>query len=344
MTHSFGSIVLGFFKDYLSDVRGLSENTLASYSDCMRLLFNFTADKLGKKVEELNIEDIDDATVVEFLNHLETKRDNKAQTRNQRLAVVKTFFNFIASKFPELINVARKISVLKPKKFDQKSVQPLYENELNAIFSEIESIGLNGARDLALLKFMYNTGARVQEVVDIRLKDLRMEAPYVVKIHGKGNKERIVVLFPETVAAIQDYLEVRMEAEIESEFLFINKYGTKMTRQGVSYILTKYADMAAETTPSLKERTISPHTIRHTTAFHLIKAGNDITIVKDWLGHEDINTTAGYVTIDIQMKEEALDKINIFSKNGKKTVSPKWRLPKVLGILKNLSRKKPALC
>jgi site-specific recombinase XerD len=342
MTHSFGNIVLAFFKDYLADIRGLSENSIASYSDCMRLLFSFAANKLNKKsVEYLEIEDITDNLIIEFLNYLEAKRKNKRKTRNQRLAIIKTFFSFIAGKCPELIHVAEKITAISAKKEETKLVEPLTPEELKLFFDGIDVSKGNGLRDLALFRFMYNTGARVSEIVNLKVSDIKLEGPYQVKLNGKGNKTRIICLFPETVEVIQDYLKQRDEKNISGNYLFLNKYEEQMARQGINYLVSKYAKIAGEKNSEIKRKKISPHTFRHTTAFHMIKAQVDIVTLKDWLGHEDINTTSQYVQIDNQMREESIKKINPFK--GRK-IKAKWKLPKILELLKNLSRLKPVLC
>ena len=341
--HDLGKIVLNFFKDFLIQNKGVSQNTMASYSDCIALLLNFTAETLKKKVVEIELEDINEDVILAFLDYLEKDRANKTRTRNQRLAVIKTFFEFVASKIPEMLEISKKIHSISMKKTEKKIVESLTEDETKAFFKALQADEKQYLRDLALFRILYNTGARVSEIINIKIEDIDMENSFHVKLHGKGNKERIVMLFQETVEALRDYIEWREEHNCHNEFLFINKYEEKMTRQGVNYLVDKYFRKASETTPSLKGKKISPHSFRHTTALHLLKSGNDITLVKDWLGHEDINTTAEYVKIDIQMKRNAIEKINIF-KNRKKNPKEKWKMPEVLRLLKNISEMKPVLC
>lgn len=339
--YNLGDLLLKFFKDFLTNTKGASSNTLASYSDGISLLLNFTARKLKKEVVKVELEDIDENIVLAFLNHLEEERGNTPRTRNQRLAVIKTFFEFVATKRPEMLNVAKKVNSISPKKAEKKIVESLNNDETQAFFDVLEANG--NLRDIALFRILYNTGARVSEIINIKEKDIDLEKSFQLKLHGKGNKERVVVLFEETIEAVRDYFEWRKENVADNEFLFLNKYGEQMSRQGVNYLVNKYSQKTAKTTPAINGKKISPHTFRHTTALHLLKSGCNIIVVKDWLGHEDINTTAAYVKIDIQMKANAIAKINIFTNRNKKT-KEEWKVPNVLKLLKNISNMRSALC
>jgi site-specific recombinase XerD len=342
MKYSFGNIVRDFFKDHLAGIKGLSGNSMASYSDCLRLLFTFAVDSLKKKsTGNLELADITDKVVITFLNHLETERENKINTRNQRLAIIKSFFSFVAGRCPELIHVAERINAISAKKAEKKQIEPLTQEEVKLFFDAIDANKRDGIRDIAIFRLMYNTGARVSEIANIKVFDINLESPYQIKLHGKGGKTRIVCLYPETIEAITQYLNQRKQKNLSNDYFFLNKYGEQIKRQGINYLVTKYTNIAAEKNPSIKKKNITPHTFRHTVAFHMVKVGVDIITLKDWLGHEDINTTSQYVQIDNQMRKESIEKVNPF-KNSK--VKPKWKLPGTLEMLKNISRFKPVLC
>jgi site-specific recombinase XerD len=328
-------MVLGFFKDYLTTIRGLAINSVCSYSDCMRLLFNFAAEKLNKKVENLEMENITDEIIIDFLNHLEDERNNLPQTRNQRLAIIKTFFSFIATKCPELIHIAERISKIAKKKVEQKVIQPMTEDELKDFFNTIDIDKSNGLRDLMIFRLMYNTGARVSEITNIKISDLSLDSGGVLILHGKGNKERVVTLYPETIDLIKKYLAWRESENIQSDYLILNKCMNKMTRQGITYLVDKYVEIAGKSNKSISSKNVTPHTFRHTLAFHMIKAGVNIVTVQDFLGHEDINTTSQYIKIDNQMKANAIEKNNPFVGSKIKAL---WGKMSVMKTLKNISK------
>jgi len=341
MSNSFGNIVLGFFKDYLVSIRGLAANSVSAYSDCMRLLFVFAAKKLNKKIEDLEMENLTDEVIIDFLNYLEEERNNLPQSRNQRLAIIKTFFSFIAGKCPELIHIAERVSKIAFKKVETKAIIPLTENELKLFFDGISTTNIKGIRDLMIFRLMYNTGARVSEIINIKISDMSLDSGGTLKLHGKGNKERVVVLYEETIDLIKKYLTLREGENIKRDFLVLNKYNRQMTRQGINYLVEKYVNIASKTNKEILSKNVTPHTFRHTMALHMIKAGINIVTIKDFMGHEDINTTSQYIKIDNQMKINAIEKVNPF-KDSK--VEPSWRHTGIMDILKNLSKKAIVLC
>ena len=187
--------------------------------------------------------------------------------------------------------------------------------------------------------FLYNTGARVQETVDLKTDELRFETPTQAKLLGKGNKERACPLWPETVTALRNYLDNRDPATSQTPYVFLNAKGQPITRFGIRYIIRQYVANAAHACPSLKSKKVSPHTVRHATAMHLLQSGNDISVVKDWLGHATINTTHGYVEIDIKMKRKALEACQPPNTKSNASKQPKWLKQDILTWLDNLSRK-----
>jgi len=244
-----------------------------------------------KPVDRLNIEDLGEKMVLAFLNHVENGIGNSTNTRNARLAGIRTFFGFVGREEPPLLELCRKIRSIPVKRVEHKIVEYLDAHEMQAIFDSVDIKTNTGIRDNALLLTQYNTGARVQEIVDLSIGDLRLNPPGQVKLLGKGRKQRACPLWPETIDALKNYLENRHPKDPNSEHVFLNANGTPITRFGIAYIITKHAEKATVRCPSLNQKTVGPHTFRHSTAMHLIKAGNDINMVRLWLGHADINTT-----------------------------------------------------
>jgi len=334
-THSMGQLIVSFFRNYLVAQRNLSKNTIAAYSDCIRLLLYFCCQRLNKSIDHLTFEMIDVDLILDFLAYLETERNNAPQTRNARLAAIRTFFRFLATEEPTLIDVCERICSIQDKKIPHKIIPSLDDDELQALFNVIDRTSLNGARDYALFYMLYNTGARVTELVDLEIEDLRFETPAQVKLTGKGNKERLVPLWSETVEAINCYLQLRQQHNIDHQKLFLNSNQQPITRFGIRHIIKKYKKIAAKKCLSLKNKTVSPHTFRHTTAFHLLRSGNDINGVKDWLGHADINTASLYANIDIETKRKALQACKPPQNSNPK---PEWLNPNILQFLENLSK------
>jgi len=268
--HPIADYMYSFFHQFLAAEKGLSTNSILAYRDAIKLLLCFTADLLEKKVDQLNIEDLDEKIILSFLGYLENERKCSARTRNARLAAIRTFFDFIGRREPALLQQCLKIRGIPQKRFEHKAIDYLESNEMQSIFDAVDINSRTEVRDKALLLVLYNTGARVSEVADIKINDVRLEAPGQVKLIGKGKKQRACPLWPETVNAIKNYLRHRQPKNTEEEHLFLNANGESITRFGIRYIIQKYAQKAAQTCPVLKEKTVGPHTVRHSTAIHLI--------------------------------------------------------------------------
>jgi len=333
--HRCASFMNAFFNQYLAIQKGLASNTIFAYRDALKLLFCFAADCLRKAVDKLNIEDLDDELILAFLEHLETERKCTAKTRNARLAAIRTFFNFIGRQEPSLLELARKVRSIPQKKTEHKQVDYLDEVEMKALLDSVEPNSRTGSRDMALLMLLYNTGARVSEIVDLKVCDLRLDSSGQVKLLGKGKKQRACPLWPETVELIKNYIDERDGKNQKTELLFLNANGSPITRFGIRYIVRKYAKAAANRSPSIKSKKVGPHTFRHSTAMHLIRSGNDINVVCDWLGHASINTTHMYVEIDMEMKRRMLQTIEAPQVN---TNPVKWQDPGILKWLDSLSK------
>ncbi len=336
MKITFSYLVSTFFTSHLGNELGLSRNTISSYSDCMKLLINYTCRRLRVEPEAIDIHVISPELVFDFLNFVEKDRGNGAVTRNQRLASIKTFFHFLARTVPELMHQNERIQALKPKRTDHRPPPSLMIEEVVALLSAPDQETILGARDKALIQLLYNTGARVQELANLIINDVRFIAPATVKLTGKGQKTRIVPLWEQTVDILTYYLSCRKKAGINSEILFINANGSPLTRFGIGKRITLHAETAAKNCPSLRNRVITPHTFRHTTALHLIESGNDITIVKEWLGHAHIKTTSQYLEVSVERKRKALEKMPP-PDGGLPTESPQWTQSDIMEFLSKCS-------
>jgi len=339
MTHLIATFIKRFLSHYLPVQKGLSANTILAYRDAIKLLLCYTADMLNKSVEELCVEDMGESVVLDFLDHVEHTRGCSARTRNARLAAIRALFGFIAREEPSLVLHCQSIRTIPLKRTEHKTVDYLEENEMQALLNAVELSSRTGVRDKALLLLLYNTGARVSEIVQLNLTDLRLDGTPQVTLLGKGNKYRGCPLWPETVEALHDYLKYRTPKDPAGPQLFLNANGSPITRFGVRHIIGKYATAAKSQCPSIAAKAVNPHTIRHTTAMHLLRAGNDVNMVSYWLGHADINTTHIYVEIDMEMKRQMLQKAG--APAVKKPLP--WQKPDILQWLNALA-KRPQLC
>jgi site-specific recombinase XerD len=338
-----GTLVMKFFHNYLANERGVSVNTISSYSDCIRLLLDYAANRLSLSPDKLSFDAVNDQIILDFLDHIEAARKNAAATRNQRLASIKTFFRFLAHHEPTMLVACERVCAIRAKSVPHKIMDTLESREVQAIFTGITVDTVHNARDLALLSLLYNTGARVQELVDLDVDDLRLEAPCHVKLTGKGRKERIVPIHKETAENLSRYFDMRKNGGASSKTVFLNEKGFRLTRFGVSHIIKERVADAVRHESSLRGRKITPHTFRHTTALHLIQSNVDISVVKEWLGHASIKTTSLYVEINIEMKRKALAAFPPPVRSGTAHEMPNWRKPGVMEFLSNLSRSVP-LC
>ncbi|MDA3925247.1 MAG: tyrosine-type recombinase/integrase [Kiritimatiellae bacterium] len=338
MKISFCYLVTTFFTSHLSSEQGLSPNTVASYSDCMKLLVNYLCKRFSIETEAIDIQMISSDIVLDFLDSLEGERHNSPTTRNQRLAAIKSFFHFLARSVPELMHQNERIQAIKIKATSHQPPPSLTAEEVAAVLAAPDTATLLGARDNALLQLMYNSGGRVQELADLSVSDLHLDSPPSVRLTGKGRKTRVIPLWEKTVESIQHYIRGREENSISSEHLFLNIKEEPMTRFGIGRRLSKHVEAASKKCPSLCNRSITPHVIRHTTALHLVEAGNDITIVKDWLGHADVKTTILYVEISIERKRKALEKLPP-PDNDAPPELPVWKQPDLMKFLNECSNK-----
>ncbi len=341
MTNTFGTIIVKFFRKHLINEKGCSSNTINSYSDCIRLLILYCCKNLNVNADQLNLEDIDKNIILNFLDFIEKERCALPSTRNQRLAAIKTFFRFLALEEPEMLVVCERVCDIKIKKTEHKVVTSMNLEEVTAILNSPGNDSNSDIRDKTILMLLHNTGARVQEIVDIDIINLDLGVAPQVLLTGKGKKQRIIPLWDKTVDLLLLYLNVR-QADSEEKALFLNAKSKRIGRFGIDYIIKKHKKNAEKECPTLAKIKISPHVFRHTTALFLIQSGADIVTVKEWLGHVDIKTTCMYLEINIEMKRVALAKCPAPT-TDKAEMSPQWQQPEILDFLENLS-KSSALC
>ena len=299
-----------FFIDHLPRLRGMSPHTIHSYRDCLVLLLRYVAAQLQRPVTDLDIEDLNYERVIAFLQMLEDKRQNSSTTRNIRLAAIHVFFRYLAGNHPEKLEHCQRILAVPFKRTRSRKVEYLEQEEIEAVLAAVDRSHKDGARDYILLVTLFNTGARVQELLDLRLCDLQLIKPYQVRLIGKGRKERICPLWPQRPQLLQELIASRNSMLLEKR-VFLNHQKQPLTRYGVRYLLGKYCDLAKKTTPTLIGKRLHPHSMRHSTAVHLLKSGVDIVTIRHWLGHASINTTNRYASVDLDMKREAIAKITI---------------------------------
>lgn len=297
-----------FFADHLPRLRGMSPHTVQSYRDTFTLFLRFLSFQQGRHVAVLDLENIGTQEVIAFLQHLEDTRKNTSATRNVRLAAIHAFFRYLAGRHPERLEPCQRILGIPFKRSRTRPVEYLEYAEIQAVVDATDRGTPDGRRDYALLVTMFNTGARVQEAIDLRPCDLQLIKPFQVRLFGKGRKERLCPLWPQTTEVLKDFLSERRVDPHSREALFRNHRGEPLTRFGVRYLLAKYCDRARVTAPTLVKKRLHPHSMRHSTAVHLLQAGVDMATISHWLGHASVNTTNRYATVDLQMKREAISK------------------------------------
>jgi site-specific recombinase XerD len=301
----------GFLGDYLPGLRGMSSHTIKSYRDALVLLLRFVACAQDIDAVCLDLDHLEPKVVIAFLAYLEKERHNTVATRNVRLAAIHAFFRYVAAYYPERLEQAQQVLGIPFKRAVTKPVDYLEYDEIRAVLDSVDRSTLYGRRDYALLVLLFNTGARVQEILDLRASHLQLVRPFHVRLCGKGRKVRICPLWPQTAAVIRDYcaewcIELRSDQPV-----FLNHRGEPFTRFGVRYILAKYCEQAQAICPSLGRKKLHPHSLRHSTAIYLLKSGVDLVTVSHWLGHASINTTYRYTAIDLEMKRAAIGRAKL---------------------------------
>ncbi|MDR0286141.1 MAG: site-specific integrase, partial [Clostridiales bacterium] len=291
--NDFATFLSDFFQKYLPGHRGLSVNTIKSYRDTFVVFFRFLSEKEHIKPEKLNFHDMDRTMIERFTGWLEHEKRNSVPTRNQRLAAVHAFMKYVMTHYPEYFEQCRQVIDIPSKKTAVKPPIYLSIEELKLIFQQPDQSTTQGIRDLALLTLLYDSGYRVQELIDLTWIDLRFEKPATLTLTGKGNKTRIVPLMPDTAGIMSLYARSKTITN-RSENVFLNQSNEKLSRSGVEYIINKYAKMAGNIKPSIKEKRITPHVYRHSKGMHLTQADVNIIYIRDLLGHSSVQVTERY--------------------------------------------------
>jgi len=304
---SFASLVQQFFTEYLVAQRAVSPRTVACYRDALMLFLDFSSQRLKKTATNLNLSDIQPDLILAFLDHLERERHNAVRSRNLRLTALRAFLKFAGRRNVASLHVIEQALAVPMKRFERPMLGFLTREEMLAVLGKPGETWTS-QRDHLLLAMLYNTGARVSEIIGVRVADVVLDGGACVHLHGKGRKQRSVPLWPTTVAEVRAWLRANPTLRGETPLL-PNREGQAMSRSNVVQRLELAVARAANQAPSIVKKRISPHIIRHTTAMHLLQSGVPFNVIALWLGHESTTTTHRYVEADLTMKEKALARL-----------------------------------
>ncbi len=298
---TLGSHLHAYFENYLRCQKGVRPGTIGSYRDTMRLFLQFVAADRRCKLTRLRLSDFTCDRVLMFLNHLEKERGNVVATRNQRLAALRSLFEYLAERVPEMLEEAHRVAGVPTKRTAPPRVRFLARDEIETLFKNLPTDTPRALRDQTLLLFLYNTGARVQEVAELRVGNLELGPKPRVHLHGKGDKWRVCPLWQQTASLLNELLD-SARADTDAA-VFVSRAGRALTRFGIYKIVRRHTSG----TETGQGSPISPHSFRHTAAVSLLEAGVEINVIRAWLGHVSLETTNRYAEISIQMKAEALE-------------------------------------
>ena len=328
-----GSTVRDYFSDHLPRIRGMSPHTIHSYRDSFMLLLRFVSVHTQRTVAELNLKDLNPPAILAFLSYLERERKNGIATRNVRLSAIHALFRFVASRNPEHLDLAQRVLGIPFKRAPQRIIDYLEREEIDSILKAIDRTTWKGSRDYALLATMFNTGARVQEISDLRVCDLQLIKPFQARLLGKGRKERYCPLWPQTAAVLRAFLKERNQDTRSEVHVFLNHRGKPLTRFGIRYVLARRLDRASKDVPQLCKKRLHPHSMRHSTAIALLKSGNDLSTISHYLGHASLTTTNRYARVDLEMKRRAIARVKPVPRQSR---TPWSRDPTILDWLESL--------
>lgn len=314
----FPRLLRAFFYEWMAEQRNASVHTIRSYRDTWRLFLRFVARRRRRTVAQLTLGELTAAEVSAFLQYTEQERRDTIGTRNCRLAALRSFFGFVAGREPTAVAQCAEILRIPTKRAPIHAPCYLEPGEVEAILAQPDRSTIEGQRDHALLSFLYNIGARIQEALDVCPQAIRFDSPACVRLYGKGRKERLCPLWPETVSLLRSLLQRQPRAADEP--IFVNRYGVPLGASGVRFKLAEYVETAAKIAPSLTSKHVTPHSFRHATAVHLVAAGVDITVIRSWLGHVSLDTTNHYAQANLETKRKALERIE-----SRPSKPPPWK-------------------
>lgn len=304
MTLTLGQAVRSFFEDHLPVQKGLRLTSIQSYRDAVRLFLNFVSTDLRRPITRLRLDDLTMDRTLAFLKHLEQERGNHIRTRNQRLSALRTFFTYLATRAPEMLHPAHQVMAIPTKRVPPPETQFLEREEIVSLLKRLPRTGRHALRDRTLLLVLYNTGARAQEVADLRVEHLDLGSQSCARLHGKGDRWRTCPLWKETARYLRMLLEQSYPPPGGSAPVFCSRPGTALTRFGIYKIVRKHGsflDRSGE-----QPRRVTPHLFRHTAAVHLLEAGVEVNVIRGWLGHVSLETTNHYAQITLRMKLAAM--------------------------------------
>jgi integrase/recombinase XerD len=297
-----------FFIERLQRQRQASPCTVSAYRDTFRIFLTFTQARLKKRPADLAIDDLTTQLILDFLDHLEKHRMNSVRTRNARFAALRSFIQYVGFKEPDSLALTHGVLGIPMKRFDRRQVGFLSREQIEAIIASPDASTWTGRRDRVLLATLYNSGARVSELIAVQVEDVSLSSNPSVRLHGKGRKERMVPLWSSTASQIRQWL--REQPHRAASPLFPTRLGGRLSRSNVTERLQLAVCGAASHFPELKKRKVTPHIFRHSLAMHLLQAGVDINVIALWLGHESPTTTHMYVEADLAMKEQSLKRLH----------------------------------
>lgn len=337
--NDFAKHISCFLSQYLPGQLNSSPNTVASYRDTFKLFLCFCESEKGYKPERIRMKIITKVLIEEYLDWLENCRQCSIATRNQRLAAIHAFCKYVQKESLENFFEIQKILFIPIKKKPQPVIPFLTIKEMEILLQQPNRNKVSGKRDLVLLATLYDTGARVQELIDLKIKDIRLDSPAVITLLGKGRKSRQVPIMKNTHDLLEDYLKFyngHNGYALQDAPVFYNQYKTKLTRRGISYIISKYVDMAKNTKDFRTETRITPHVFRHSRAAHMLQAGINLVYIRDFLGHTSITSTEIYARADSEMKRKALESAYLDLETGE---LPSWdKDGDLMSWLQNLCR------
>jgi integrase/recombinase XerD len=322
---TLGAVVQSFFADHLITVKGLRPASVRSYRDTIRMLLVFAAADKGCRITRLALDDLSFERVLGFLRHLEADRHNHVRTRNQRLAALHSLFDYIATRAPEMLGVCQRVAAIPMKRSAPAETRFLERDEVELLFRQLPGDGRLALRDRAVLLFLYNTGARVQEAADLRAGHLDLGEHPLVRLHGKGDKWRTCPLWRQTAELLRTLTGPASPPNPQAPVFTAN--GHALTRSGIYKIVRRHASSLDDPRTG---RRVSPHTFRHTAAVHLLEAGVEVNVIRGWLGHADLTTTNRYAEINTRTKLAALRAPELPGPSAASRTTPVWRSDQAL--------------